>query len=123
VSVSPILLVGSGRSYQIVYLLEPVRRRRRADEVIDRLLATTEPGSAGGLPEWWSDRHGGEVGLTRRQVQVLRRLAHGDPPRVIARALGTSVETVRSHIQAIYERLGVHSRAAAVAWALRHQVL
>ncbi len=123
VSVSPIVVLGPSKSYQIVYVLEPVRRRRRADEVIDRLLAVSEPGAVGGLPAWWNDRHAAEVELTRRQVQVLRRLAHGDSPQVIAGALGMSVQTVRSHVQAIYERLGVHNRAAAVAWALRHQVL
>ncbi|MGH9464991.1 MAG: LuxR C-terminal-related transcriptional regulator [Thermoanaerobaculia bacterium] len=124
VSVSPVVVLGSGkRSYQIVYLLEPVRRRRRADEVIDRLLAVSEPGAAGGLPTWWNERHVVDAELTRRQVQVLRRLAHGESPRAIAVALGMSVQTARSHVQAIYSRLGVHSRAAAVAWALRHQVL
>ncbi|MGH9464990.1 MAG: response regulator transcription factor [Thermoanaerobaculia bacterium] len=119
---SPIVVLAAAGAYEIVYLLEPLRRRRRADQVIDRLLATTEPGSSGGLPTWWSERRSLEAELTRRQLEVLCRLAQGESLPTIAGALGTSLNTVRTHVQALYERLGVHSRAQAVAFALRHLV-
>jgi DNA-binding CsgD family transcriptional regulator len=121
VSASPVVVLGPSASYAIVYLLEPLRRRRRADEMIDRFLAATEPGSSGGLPAWWSERRSPEGELTPRQFEVLRRLAQGETPQSIASAIGTSIHTVRTHVQALYERLGVHSRAQAVAFALRHQ--
>jgi len=113
----------NGREYELVYLLQPVLRRRRADAVIARLLESTEPEADAGLPGWWNERHAADQKLTRRQVQVLRHLVRGQSTEEIAEALGTSVSTVRSHIQNLYERLGVHSRAQAVAWGLRHTIL
>lgn len=52
--------------------------------------------------------------LTRRERQVADRLAAGDTHRDVAAALGIAPATARNHISAIYEKLGVHSRAALV---------
>jgi DNA-binding CsgD family transcriptional regulator len=57
------------------------------------------------------------LGLTRRQAEVLALLASGAGTTEIAAALFVSTATVRKHYEHIYERLGVHSRAAAVAAA------
>jgi DNA-binding CsgD family transcriptional regulator len=53
--------------------------------------------------------------LTPRQVELLRRVAHGDSNRQIARALGLSEGTVRKHLENIYARLQVNSRTEALA--------
>jgi len=53
--------------------------------------------------------------LTEREWQVLNLLADGRRTSEIAAELVVSVETVRSHVKSIMRRLGVHSRAAAVA--------
>jgi DNA-binding CsgD family transcriptional regulator len=52
--------------------------------------------------------------LTPRQLDVLRHLAAGHSTAAIAGKLGISLDTVRNHIRAILERLGVHSRLEAV---------
>jgi DNA-binding CsgD family transcriptional regulator len=117
-SACPLIFTGDD---QVVYLFESRQRRRLADEVIDRLLAATDPGSPEGLPSWWTERRSPEVELTRRQLEVLDRLTRGEALAAIAGAMGTSLHTVRTHVQAVYERLGVHSRAQAVAFALRHR--
>ena len=52
--------------------------------------------------------------LTRRQVQVLRMVQAGLTNRQIANRVGLSEATVRTHLNGIYARLGVHSRTAAV---------
>jgi DNA-binding CsgD family transcriptional regulator len=52
--------------------------------------------------------------LTPRQLDVLRHLAAGHATTVIAAKLGISIDTVRNHIRAILERLGVHTRLEAV---------
>ena len=122
VSVSPVVVLGDGDVYDLVYYLRSVHRRRRADLVIDRLLATTEPGTRGGLPEWWHQPATPDEDLTPRQREVLRRLSHGESTAEIACTLGVSVHTVRSHVRDLYERIDVHNRAEAVAWAMRHQV-
>jgi NarL family two-component system response regulator LiaR len=59
----------------------------------------------------------GGVPLTDRELEVLRLLAKGRGNREIARQLSISEGTVKNHVTSIYARLGVHSRAEAVAWA------
>lgn len=53
--------------------------------------------------------------LTQREREVLRLLAAGQSRKVIARRLGMSPNTVRTHLSAIREKLGVHSQLAAAA--------
>lgn len=57
------------------------------------------------------------ITLTRREREVLRGLADGMSTKEIALQLGISVNTVRTHVQHLMPKLGVHSRlhAAAVA--------
>ena len=57
--------------------------------------------------------------LTRREQEVLRLLAQGLDQGEIARQFAISENTVATHIQHILEKLGVHSRAQAVALAHR----
>ncbi|MFL5890460.1 MAG: response regulator transcription factor [Solirubrobacteraceae bacterium] len=61
--------------------------------------------------------------LTERQVEILDRIARGEGRPEIARALGVSESTVRSHTKELYRRLGVNERAHAVAVALRDAVI
>ena len=60
--------------------------------------------------------------LTARQSDLLRLLAAGQTNAQIARRLGISAGTVRTHLENIYERLGVSSRTAAVTRAFPHRV-
>lgn len=57
--------------------------------------------------------------LTPRERQVLDMLLEGKTNKEIAAALVISPNTVKRHLQAIFEKLGVSTRAAAVAEALR----
>ncbi len=57
------------------------------------------------------------VHLTDRQRDVLRLVASGMSDREISGATGLSVATVKTHLRAVYERLDVRSRTAAVAKA------
>ena len=60
--------------------------------------------------------------LTPRQNDLLHLLAAGQTNTQIARRLGISEGTVRTHLENIYARLGVSSRTAAVVRALPDQV-
>jgi len=62
-------------------------------------------------------------GLTDRELEVLRLVAQGRTNREIAEALVLSEHTVRRHLQNVFGRLGVSSRAAAVAFALQHDLV
>ncbi len=55
------------------------------------------------------------VPLTSRQPQLVSLLGHGFSNTQIARALGISALTVRTHLHQVYGRLGVASREEAVA--------
>lgn len=59
-----------------------------------------------------------ELGLTRRQAQVLRLLSTGKRNQQIAHELLISKHTVRKHLEHVYAQLGVTSRAEAIARAL-----
>jgi DNA-binding NarL/FixJ family response regulator len=58
--------------------------------------------------------------LSERELQVLLILVRGQPNREIAEELGISPKTVGHHVQHIYEKAGVRSRAAATVWAFEH---
>jgi DNA-binding NarL/FixJ family response regulator len=57
--------------------------------------------------------------LTVRELEILRLLAAGNGQAAIAQALFISPKTVSTHIQRILTKLGVHSRAEAIAAAYR----
>jgi non-specific serine/threonine protein kinase len=59
-------------------------------------------------------------GLTPREAEVLRMLVEGRSDREIADALYISRRTAATHVSHIYDKIGVSSRAAATAWAVRN---
>jgi DNA-binding NarL/FixJ family response regulator len=61
--------------------------------------------------------------LTEREVQVLRAVASGKTNRAMAEDLFISEKTVARHLNNIYTKLGVSSRAAATAYAYEHRLV
>jgi DNA-binding CsgD family transcriptional regulator len=59
------------------------------------------------------------AGLTPREREVIALVADGRTNGEVAHALGISPETVRKHLENAYEKLGVHTRTAAVKAAFR----
>jgi DNA-binding NarL/FixJ family response regulator len=62
-------------------------------------------------------------GLTRREVDVLRLAAKGLTTREIADRLYISPKTADHHIQHIYGKIDVSTRAGAALWAMQHTVV
>jgi DNA-binding CsgD family transcriptional regulator/ArsR family metal-binding transcriptional regulator len=58
--------------------------------------------------------------LTRREIQVLQRIAGGATNREISLELQISQHTVKSHVIHIFNKIGVNDRAQASAWAALH---
>lgn len=58
--------------------------------------------------------------LTPRQVEILQLMADGLSPEEIAEGLEISRHTLRTHVQNILTKLGVHSKLQALALAIRH---
>lgn len=93
-------------------LVGPVRRDEgEGREVLVRLNLIRE----GADLERLRDRYG----LTQREAEVLLWISYGKPNRVISEILGISPRTVNKHLEQVFEKLGVETRAAAAAFAVR----
>jgi DNA-binding NarL/FixJ family response regulator len=71
-------------------------------------------------------RHRGELCtpvLSPRELEVLQLSATGFARRQIAEQIEVSEATVKTHFEHIFEKLGVHDRASAVAEALRQGLI
>ena len=63
-------------------------------------------------------RPGQTFDLTAREVEVLRLLTEGHTIKGVAQRLGIAAKTADNHVQNLYSKLGVTTRAAAVLWAV-----
>jgi HD-GYP domain-containing protein (c-di-GMP phosphodiesterase class II) len=63
------------------------------------------------------------AGLTERELEVLHVLVRGESNQQIATQLGISAKTVGHHVQHVYEKAGVRSRAAATLWAFENDLV
>ncbi len=63
------------------------------------------------------------AGLSDREVQVLRLVARGHSNREIARLLWISPKTAGHHVQHIYAKIGISTRAAAAMFAMEHDLI
>jgi DNA-binding NarL/FixJ family response regulator len=88
-------------------LVDGVRRALEGGVVLPAVLSrnAAEPGA---VPDF-----------SERQRDVLRLLIDGHPNKLIARSLGLTDATVKTHLQAVYRKLGVESRTQAVLAAAR----
>ncbi|MGN6695385.1 MAG: LuxR C-terminal-related transcriptional regulator [Aquihabitans sp.] len=99
-------------------LVESLERIAKGEVVVDPGLAT----EAAIMAARTSSRQrwvGAHLGLSRREAEVLRCVAHGRSVDEVAAELGVGRETIRTHLQQIYRKLGVNDRAGAVAKAWR----
>jgi HD-GYP domain-containing protein (c-di-GMP phosphodiesterase class II) len=60
------------------------------------------------------------AGLTERELEVVRLLAHGRQTKQVARDLRISAKTADAHIQNAYRKMGVSTRAGATLFAMQH---
>jgi HD-GYP domain-containing protein (c-di-GMP phosphodiesterase class II) len=96
-------------------LLEDARIGRLDAHAVDAVLRC-----AGHRPP---RRSGAAAGLTERECEVLRHLARGATLKVVARELGLAPKTVDRHVQNIYAKIGVSTRAAATLFAVENALL
>jgi NarL family two-component system response regulator YdfI len=69
------------------------------------------------------ERTSSPTDLTGRELEVLKAVAQGERSKEIAVRLGISERTVKAHLASIYNRLGVDSRAAAIAVASKRGLI
>jgi len=70
-----------------------------------------------------SRRRAWVAGLSDREIEVLRLVARGHSNRQMASLLSISALTIHHHIQHIYAKIGVSTRAAASLFAMQHHLL
>lgn len=93
-----------------------VRVGRLPRAAVDAVLAATR----GATTPLETRRPGG---LTEREVDVLRLIARGLTNRQTAGALGISPKTVGTHVEHIYSKAAVTTRAGATLFAIEHELL
>lgn len=62
-------------------------------------------------------RSSGRVLLTRREREIVDRILCGCTANEVARELGVSFHTVRTHLRNLYGRLGVSNRLELMRWS------
>ena len=85
-------------------------------EILARVLAPQAPPKLASVAK-------NESTLTERELEVLQSAAKGERNKEIAYKLGITERTVKAHLQSIYQKFGVDSRAAAVAVAAQKGLL
>jgi DNA-binding NarL/FixJ family response regulator len=88
---------------------------RVARTVLDLLRANPAAQGAGAQPD--------RLNLTDREQEVLQCLVRGLAYKQAADTLGVSLDTVRTHVRAVYRKLQVHSVAEAVSRAIRDRLV
>lgn len=66
---------------------------------------------------------GNSYNLTKREAEILKNLSQGNSYKMIAADLFITIDTVRSHIKHIYEKLQVHSQTEAVCKAIAERIV
>ena len=64
-----------------------------------------------------------DYSLTNREKEMLALLSKGNSHKMIASASGISIETVRSHLKKIYDKLHVHSQTEALSKAFKEKLV
>jgi ATP/maltotriose-dependent transcriptional regulator MalT len=89
------------------------------EEAIEYALSTEESSSTGHSPPSAPEH---PAGLTSREVEVLGLVAEGLTNAQVAKRLFVSPRTVHRHLNSIYHKIGVNSRAAATRFAIEHNL-
>ncbi|MGH2534357.1 MAG: response regulator transcription factor, partial [Thermomicrobiales bacterium] len=90
------------------------------DAAVDEALAWASPDAA--VPSQ-SAAPAAHDRLTTREREVLRLLAEGKSDKEIAAVLFIARPTASKHVESIRAKLGLSSRAAAAAYAVRHRLV
>jgi two-component system nitrate/nitrite response regulator NarL len=106
------------KSRSLAALTTAVERILDDEIVADVAGPTAQPGSTRRVGAWRLAEH-----LTAREWDCLGLLVDGLDTAAMAARLGVSRTTVRTHVQTLLTKLGVHSRLEAASFAVRHRLL
>src|SRR6185295_13173049 len=124
-------LLAAADVYHAMTEARPHRAALTAEQAADAVRAEARAGrldrdaveavlAAAGQPAAAPERRTHVAGLTDREVEVVRLVARGLTNKEIASALDISVKTAGHHVQHIFEKVGVTTRAAAALFAMQN---
>lgn len=129
----PARVLAAADAYHAMTQRRPHRPPLTADQASEQLLDDARRGAldpdavsavlAGAGHETVVARRRPPAGLTDREVEVLALVAEGCTNAQIAERLTISRRTAEHHVQHVYTKLGVSSRAAAAVFAMQHDLL
>jgi DNA-binding NarL/FixJ family response regulator len=70
-----------------------------------------------------TEKRSDAAALSRREKEILQKVAYGATTKEVAHDLGISPHTVKTHLERIFEKLGANDRAQAVAIAIRSRLV
>jgi HD-GYP domain-containing protein (c-di-GMP phosphodiesterase class II) len=111
------------RPYRLPLDPDQASRRLRADAIAGRLDGEAVEAVLAAAGHRAPTRRAWPGGLTAREVEVLGLLARGNSNRQIAQHLVVSPKTAGNHVEHIYSKLGVSSRAAATLFATQQGLM
>jgi HD-GYP domain-containing protein (c-di-GMP phosphodiesterase class II) len=129
---TPIRILAAADTYQAMTQDRPHRRAYPPEAAARHLRREAEAGRLGhpeveavlaAAGQRGAVRLSRPAGLTAREVDVLRLLARGLSNREMAAALTISTKTVGRHVENLYAKIGVSSRAAAAVFGMEHDLL
>ena len=100
---------------ELVHVGEIVLPAAVMREVLGSELNSDQNNNGSSRPDESTDRGGR---LSSREVEILKRLIHGDSNKLISRQLGISETTVKVHVKAILRKINVVNRTQAAIWGL-----
>jgi HD-GYP domain-containing protein (c-di-GMP phosphodiesterase class II) len=100
--------------------VEEIQHEARAGRLDPDAVVAVANAAGGSLQKEARSRPGG---LSDREVEVLKLVSQGLSNREIARRLYISPRTAEHHVQHIYTKIGVSSRAAAALFAMEHGLM
>jgi DNA-binding NarL/FixJ family response regulator len=112
--------LGADSAFDVVTVSASVAEVGPSADVI--LVARNADDAAAIIRATRTDTVGGTV-LTNREREILELLADGLGNKQIAARLGISPNTVKTHLEVMFEKLGVSSRAEAVATGVKRGLL
>ena len=129
---TPARILAAADAYQAMTQDRPHRRAHPPETAARQLRREAEAGRLGrpeaeavliAAGQRRAARLSHPAGLTAREVDVLRLLARGLSNREMAARLTLSTKTVGRHVENLYAKIGVRSRAAAAVFAMEHDLL
>jgi DNA-binding NarL/FixJ family response regulator len=105
------------KAHGVASLVSALRRVDEGEIVVDTIARQPEPTPAAADVRWRATY------LTGREQECLTLLVEGLGTAAMAHRLGVSPTTLRSHLQGLMSKLGVHSRLEAAALAIRYSLL